>query len=288
MAGAERPSIRNDGGSELDIGIRDTVSVAVCIGVSVAVGFFIQFAISDVIMSDLTIVYLTANKMPNKWVEYHLKHLVLAVGNHPVITVSRQPMSLGLGETKLLQTSDWGSWNTFLEWNKAAKIAKTPYVAIAEDDTLYHPWHFSKFRPQMDEVAYDMSRWTVLSWVKIPTFGMLRRLGGFTMICPRELMIAALDERERKHPHGCPRPGEIGREDTERRMRVTRRKHVEWWCDYPMVNLAHPDGLSPTYIGPTGWQRKLGEMKALEIPYWGRAEDIARVYNEGVKARCET
>jgi hypothetical protein len=235
--------------------------------------------------SDLTVVYLTTNQMPQRWVDYHLGHLLLAVGDHPLVTVSMKPMDLGVGETKLIQTTPKGSWNTFLEWNRAAKVAETEFVAIAEDDTLYHPWHFTKFRPKPDEVAYDMSRWTVLSWMPDPAFSMLRRLGGFSMICPRKLMIEALDEREARHPNGCRRPGEIGREDAERRMGVTRNKHVEWWCQYPMVNLAHPLGLSPTYIGPTGLRRKEGEMKAFEIPYWGKALDITNKFNQGLAAQ---
>ncbi len=233
--------------------------------------------------NDLTIIYLTVNQMPQRWVDFHMLHLLLAVGDYPLITVSMKPMDLGVGETKLIQTTPKGSWNAFCEWNRAAKVAKTEFVAIAEDDTLYHPWHFKKFRPKPDEVAYDMSRWTVLSWKKDPIFSMLRRLGGFSMICPRKLMIEALDEREAKYPNGYRRPGEIGRKDTEQRMGVTRRKHVEWYCKFPMVNLAHPLGLSPTYIGPTGFNRKEGEIKAFEIPHWGIASHITNTYNRGIE-----
>ncbi len=241
-------------------------------------------------MSDLTIIFLTTGEMPQRWVDFHMGHLLLAVGDYPLITVSMKPMDLGVGETKLIQTTPKGSWNAFCEWNRAAKIAETEFIAIAEDDTLYHPWHFTggdpkqpSFRPKPDEVAYDMSRWTVLSWKPNPYFSMLRRLGGFSMICPRKLMIEALDEREAKYPDGCRRPGEIGRRDTENRMGVTRRKHVEWWCKYPAVNLAHPLGLSPTYVGPTGFNRKEGEMKAFDIPYWGKALDITSKFNQGIE-----
>lgn len=66
-------------------------------------------------------------------------------------------------------------------------------------------------------------------------------------------------------------------------MGVTHRKHVEWWGKIPMVNLAHPRGVSPTYIGPTGSRRKEGEMKAFEIPHWGKAADIADIYNQGIE-----
>jgi hypothetical protein len=234
-------------------------------------------------MTDLTVLYITANRMPRLWEQFHREHLLRAIGDFPVVTVSMKPMNLGLGETNLLQTGEWGRWSTFCNWNRAAKEAQTEFIAIAEDDTLYHPWHFRKFRPQPDEVAYDMSRWTVMSWMKEPVFSMLRWLGGFTTICTRQLMIDALDEREALYPEGHPRPGEIGRPDSDRRMRVTRRKHVQWWCQFPTVNLAHPRGVSPTYAGPTGLERKQGEVKAIEIPYWGRASDIADIYNRGLE-----
>lgn len=233
-------------------------------------------------MADLTIIYLTVNKMPQRWVDYHLEHLLTAVGDYPLITVSMKPMDLGVGETKLIQTSEWGSWSAYCEWNRAAKVAGTEFVAIAEDDVLYHPQHFSTFRPKLDEVAYDMSRWTLMTWRPEPTFSMIRAPGGFAQICPRKLMIEALDEREAKYPDGYRRPGEIGRRDSERRMRVTRRKHVQWWCPYSMVTLAHTRALSSTFMEHPTMTRKEGEVKAIEIPYWGRASDIADIYNTGV------
>ena len=192
----------------------------------------------------------------------------------------------------MVQDIPYGGWSTFVLWNRAAKAAQTEFVAIAEDDSLYHPWHFTGgdpadpkrlVRPKADEVIYDMSRWTVMTWHAEPRFSMIRRLGGFMMIAPRKLVIEALDEREAKYPDGHPRPGEIGREDAERRLGVSRHKHVEWYCKMPTINLAHPSGVSPTYTGPCKLKRKEGEMKAFDIPYWGKASDIVDVYNRGAE-----
>ena len=230
-------------------------------------------------MSDLTIIYLTANRLPARWVEFHRKHLLAAVGDYPLITVSREPMDLG--EINLIQTTPWGSWNAFCEWNRAAKLAQTEFVAIAEDDTLYHPRHFSDFRPPLSAAAYDMSRWTVEAWNPDPFFSLLRRRGGFSMICPRELLITALDEREAKHPQGFLVPGEIGRGSVERRMGVTQRQSIEWWCHYPMINVMHRQGLSGAH--EVGHRRRQGEIKATEVPYWGRAEDIVDLFNAGAE-----
>lgn len=230
---------------------------------------------------DLTIIYMTANRMPQRWVEFHRKHLLAAMDGYPVITVSMKPMDLGIGETKLIQTLPYHTTSAFKEWNRAAKIAETDYVAIAEDDILYHPWHFSKFRPKLDEVAYDMSRWTLMTWRPNPWFTLIRALGGFAQICPRKLMIEALDEREQKCPD-YERPGEIGRAVKERHMGVTRRKHVEWWCHFPMVTLAHTRAISSTFQDVPGITRREGELKAFDIPYWGRAETIVEIFNQGV------
>jgi len=233
-------------------------------------------------MSDLTVLYLTANRMPQRWVDFHLEHLLAAVGDYPLITVSSKRMDLGVGETNIIQDIPYGGWSTFCMWNRAAKLADTPFVAIAEDDSLYPREHFATFRPKMDEVAYNMARWTVMSWHDRPSFSLIRRLGGFTMICPRKLLIEALEEREAKYPDGHYRPGEIGRPDSDRRMRVTPRKHVEWWSKTPVINLAHTVGVSPTYIGVRGHRRKEGELKAFDVPYWGKAADIAAVFNSGL------
>jgi hypothetical protein len=231
-------------------------------------------------MNDLTIVYLTCNLMPSRWERFHREHLLRAVDDRPLITISAKPVDLP-GE-HLIQTGPFSAWNVYSQLLRGAKIAKTRYIAVAEDDTLYPARHFD-FRPADDEIAYDMSRWSVFSWVPNPFFSAIRKHGNFTMIGPRKLVIDALEERERKYPEGLPYAGEIGRPDIERRMRVTHRKLTEWYCIEPMVNLAHPRGLSPTYQDTPKLERKPGELKAWDIPIWGKASAIAAIYNEGVE-----
>jgi hypothetical protein len=65
-------------------------------------------------------------------------------------------------------------------------------------------------------------------------------------------------------------------------MGVSRHKHVEWWSHFGMVNLAHTRALSSTFQEHPTMKRKQGELKAIEIPYWGRAADIADVFNQGI------
>lgn len=232
-------------------------------------------------MHDLTIVYLTCNKMPSRWERFHREHLLRAVEDRPLITISAEPVDLP--GTHLIQSGPFNAWNVYRQLLRGAKIADTKYIAVAEDDTLYTRRHFTEFRPKDDEIAYDMSRWSVFSWVPQPFYSAIRKHGNFTMIGPRQLVIDALEERETKYSDGLPYSGEIGRPDIERRLGVTRRKLVEWWCIEPMVNLAHPRGLSPTYENTPKLERKPGELKAWDIPIWGKASTIADIYNQGVE-----
>lgn len=244
---------------------------------------------------DLTVIYLTINTMPYRWEQFHLGHLLVAVEDRPMVVISKDPMEIvdPYGQSRpstryLIQSGPPSAWNVYRQLLRGAAVATTKYVAVAEDDTLYTSQHFTDFRPPEDAVSYDLSRWSVFSWQKKPMFSAIRRHGNFTMIGPRQLVIDALEEREEKYPNGHDYSGEIGRPDVERNLRVTRHKLVDWYCTHPIVNLCHPNGLSPTYIGSgIGLKRKPGELKAWDIPHWGKAVDIAAVYNRGVEEENE-
>jgi hypothetical protein len=216
------------------------------------------------------------------------------VEDRPLITISAKPVdtaiqgsnvrALLLPGTHLIQSEPFSAWNVYAQLLRGARLAETKYVAVAEDDTLYTRRHFSDFRPPDDAVAYDMSRWSVFSWKgENAFFSAIRKHGNFTMIGPRQLVIDALEERQQKYPQGHHYAGEIGRLEVEARLGVRRNKLVEWHCIEPMVNLCHPQGLSPTYVDTPGLERKPGELKAWDIPVWGKASDIAAVYNIGVE-----
>src|SRR3990167_8395102 len=113
-------------------------------------------------MNDLTVIFLTVNKVPEKWAEYHKKVLNEAIGDTLLITVSKKPMDWGLN---LIQDEEPSVSNIYRQILRAAKLAVTPYIAIAEDDTLYHKEHFI-FRPPEDTYAYDGHRWGIFTWGK--------------------------------------------------------------------------------------------------------------------------
>lgn len=224
-------------------------------------------------MSDLTVMYITANLMPQMWVEYQLKTLRAAIGDTPIISISRRPMDLG---RNIVEASPRRHWNIYVAMRTAADLATTKYVAMAEDDALYPAEHFTVFRPPDDMVSYNRSRWSLFSWD--PLYCLRQRISNCTLIAPRKLLLDALNARIAKWPNGAPNElaGEVGREVVERRLGVPRVKMVEWYSKTPVVHLNHPDGIDPSQ--QTQWKAH-GQIKAYDIPFWGKAVDIAGIYH---------
>ena len=155
-------------------------------------------------MNDLTIIYLTQNLLPEGWIKYQQDILLKAIGDAPIISVSRKPMDFGIN---ILQTEPSSASNVYWQMLKACRIATTKYIGIAEDDTLYVQDHFNH-RPADDTFAYNCSRWSLFTW-GIPMYSWRDRKTNCCLIANRELMIEALEERFEKYPNGTP-PAQTG------------------------------------------------------------------------------
>ena len=226
-------------------------------------------------MENLTVIYLTENRLPKYWTEYHQKILLEAVGDLPLITVSRNPMQIGLN---LIQTEPRSPSNVYWQILKAAKIAITDYIAIAEDDTLYHAEHFA-YRPEKGKIGYNMSHWSLFTWLSKhnpePIYSWRNRHGNYTMIAERKLVIEALEERFAKYPNGTPDKitGEIGRHLVERNMGITLRDVEEFYTDIAVINFNHDFAMDDLQIRH---RKSLGTIRAYNIPHWGHAQDLIK------------
>ena len=221
-------------------------------------------------LADLTILFLTVNKVPKAWAEYQKQVLFEAAREASIITLSKEPLNWG---TNVLQVEPESLSNIYWQMLKGAKMATTDYIGIAEDDTLYHVEHF-EFRPQPDEFAYNMTHWSLFTW-GTPTYSWKDRRGNYSMIAPRKLMIEALEERFAKYPNGTPdhATGELGRERVERNLGVTHRKLVQFWTTIPIINFNHDfseEKYQRTHV------KRMGALRAYEVPHWGRAEELVK------------
>lgn len=226
--------------------------------------------------TDLTVMYITANLLPQYWVKYQIDILKKAIGDTPIISVSKQPMDLGLN---IVETYEHRYWAIYQAMYIAAKEAKTPYVAQAEDDVLYSADHFKRFRPPMNSMSYNRARWSLFTWEDKPMYCLRQRISNSTLIAPRELLIRCLEERFEKWPNGVGdnMTGEIGRSRIDNRLNVYCPPAIEWYSKVPVIHLNHTKGID------TRQRTKLkshGEIKAYDIPYWGKAKDIVRKFND--------
>jgi hypothetical protein len=228
-------------------------------------------------MNDLTILYITASEVPENWMEFQLYHLKKSIGDSPIVSISRKPLDLG---TNLIDSEPKRYWNIYMQMLRGALAADTPYVAMVEDDTLYTKEHFTAFRPPLDAVSYNRARWSLFTWDNI--YCMRQRISNCSLIAPREYLITALKERSEKYPNGNEYVGEVGRSKVEHRLGVTVRNCVEWYCHNPIVQLNHEGGTDKGDYGIVNGKhliKKHGQMKAYDIPYWGKATDILKYYN---------
>lgn len=224
-------------------------------------------------MNDITIIFLTANKVPEKWAEYHKKILLKAIGNTPIITISAKPLNWGLN---LIQT-EYSVDNIYRQMLRGAKTAKTPFIAIAEDDTLYTKEHF-EYRPLLDEFAYNMNRWSITSWVSHnPIYFWRRSVVNASFIGPRQLTIEALEERYSKYPNGIPEElgGELGRSKVEQRLGTKRWKHIEFYSSTPILGFKHSFSIDPAQ---QHHKKKRWPVQAYDIPIWRKAEDMIKKF----------
>jgi hypothetical protein len=214
-------------------------------------------------MPDLSVIFLTVNKVPEKWAEYHKSVLFEAIGDSPLITISKKPMDWGIN---LIQEDEPSISNIYKQILRGAKLATTPYIAIAEDDTLYHKSHFA-FRPPMDTYGFDGHRWGIFTWGK-PVFYWKDRISNAAMVASRELVINSLEERFDKYPVN--HIGELGK---EKGTNINRRKTMNFWPEIGMIFFSHINSLDPTEQHKS---KKPGIVQAYEIPYWGRAEELVK------------
>lgn len=232
-------------------------------------------------MGDLTVIYITANAMPEHWNRYQRERLTEAANGAPIISISRTPIEFGA--IRLIDNYQKSYWNIYRQLRIGAEAATTAYVAMAEDDVLYTREHFSEFRPPADAVSYNRSRWSLFAWERDPIYCLRNRVSNCSLIAPRYYLLDALWERERRWPNGYANDsvvGEVGREAIERTLGVSGRNAIEWWSTAPLVQLNHPSGTDERQR--ERW-KKHGQLKAIEIPVWGKAKAIVDIYARGVE-----
>lgn len=223
-------------------------------------------------MSDLTCIYYTANVISDHFAHNVQGQLLKALDGLPLISVSKKPIKLG--ENICVGDTPRSHLNIYRQALIGAKAAKTEYIALAEDDVLYSPEHF-KQRGSPGKFAYNLGTWSIFTWSNPAIFthkgGGRRNLNA--LICERDLFIRAMEERFLRWPDDAKvdisvwaEPGKY-----EKYLDVSIQQTETFYTNPPNIVFSHETALAFENLGT---RKRLGEIRATEIPYWGTAQQV--------------
>ena len=213
-------------------------------------------------MADLSILYLTLNRLPNRFAAFQYSTLLKATKDFPILTISRKLMP----GWNILDTEEPGYINIYRQMLRGAKLCETEYVAVAEDDCLYHADHFTFHRPEI--FAYDQSRYALFTWDE-PMYHWRNRYSNSTLIARRDALIETLEKRFEKWGDAWPSVGEVGRKRVDKALGLPHIPAEEVYCNVATIQMNH------VFANEERQRRKrksYGVHRAYDIYYWGKAK----------------
>ena len=227
-------------------------------------------------MNDLTIIYYSSNTISKHFLENTKRQLLKAAGDIPIVSITHKPMDLGMnfcvGGLKR------STYNIYKQALLGAKIAKTKYVATAEDDILYSPGCFD-YRPPTGEFGYNVNIQSLYTWTRPPIFSTKNRRVFHSLIVERDKLIETLEERFKVHPDENDYPLKFWSEPVkyDTHLGVKQQKSVQFKSEIPNIAFSHPEALG---FAGLGTRKRLGDDRTHELPYWGNASDILKLYEK--------
>lgn len=221
-------------------------------------------------MQDLSVLFLTLNRLPQKFTDFHYETLKKAIGDTNLLAISREPMPCDY----LLDDGIPGYQNIYRQMLRGAKTLDTDYIAIAEDDCLYPADHFTL---RGDGFVYNQHRWALFTW-DAQMYSWRNRFSNSTLIAPRLLMIKALEERFAKWGDNWPPNlvGELGRSMVDKGLGVTHYPAETKWSKTGVVQFNHVHAHEDRQ---RRMRKSFGNIRAIEIPYWGKSMDLVKHYD---------
>jgi hypothetical protein len=223
-----------------------------------------------VVPGDLTVIFMTLNKPPKHWQEFHKKKLMEAIEDKPLIIITKNRIDWDRLNTQYLYQEEPGRskeervHNIYFQIREAMKLVNTPYIALADDDTLYTQEHFNFYRPPDNKLSYNFCRWHINEWRRDDTcYIHAPNPDNPVLIAPAKKFKDHLD------------PVSIFRGKTT----VFMNDCVSFYTLEPVLSFHHLNGLVGRRIKHRQNQ-KLWPVRSLSIPIWGLASEIIKEWRE--------
>lgn len=224
-------------------------------------------------MNDLTVIFYTCNRIPEPFAARVRVQLLRAIGDTPLISVSHKYMP-DFGQNIYVGNHKPTTWRLYQQVLIGALAARTPYVAMAEDDVLYPVGEHFSYRPPLDTFAYDYARW----WIEREGFYRWRRRTVLsTCIAPRLLLIETLERLFERFPVEPATRGEM--------TGMAEPGRYEKYLGLPQVQIEHFTSREPIVTfnlkSSLGGLRKVNETDLIEyeLEPWGTATNLWGQYD---------
>ena len=221
-----------------------------------------------VVPGDLSVIMLTLNKPPKHWQKFYKKALLEAIGDMPLVIISKEPMNWQRPNTTyVLQEEPEATerariHNIYVQLRKAVRLARTPYVAVVNDDCLYSYEHFIMFRPPLNRCSYNYCRWSINEWSRDnPFYYHSPHPDDPMLIAPRDHLLRHMEGVTYFEGHATDFLSDC----------------VVFYSLEPIVSFHHTRGLLGDAI--VKW-RKPWPVQALTIPKWGAARELIQEWRE--------
>lgn len=206
-----------------------------------------------------TVIYYTSNREPEGFEQKIKDKLLENIGALPLISVSQKPINFG----KNICVGDVGAsnQNSHRQLQIGAMAATTPFVHIAEADTLYPKEYFQYLPPTMDGI-YRMPIYLLYlnrkTWRRDRFYR--KDSSECSIVVGREYIINLIEN----NLNGCG-------------MWSRTQEHQEHTFNkvYSLFNLKIPIISVKTGYGLHGTHANVG--RARELPYWGTPDDVIKL-----------
>lgn len=205
-------------------------------------------------MTDLTVVYYTANREDEKFENNIRNQLIESMkgSDCDLISVSQKPIDLGINIC--VGEIGWNDFNANAQLKIGIEHAKTRFILSAESDSIYPPSYF-RFIPEFSNIRYRFSNVWIMDCFKddskIPVFKK-KRFSECAQLAGREFWLRKIEEAMKE----------------KTLIFKHRSPHVEWMSEFSCVNIKTENGLRKKthtiYGGPV----------ADDLPFWGSAVNL--------------
>lgn len=220
---------------------------------------------------DATVIYYSSNRENPEFESKVVETLLASVGDRrKIISVTQKPMDVGQNICVGIQDQCYA--NEFRQIQIALNAVTTPYIIVAESDTLYPPSYFDFDPPERGHAYHYPNVWVHYTQFNgVPKYW-FKKVSDCAQMVDRDLWLSMIN------PVMDARPEWSKAEDVGVPPLQFRDKGKFYMPDGdPVVTVKTRNGVKSNTL------TKRGHPPKFDLPYWGKASHLRETYLPFIK-----